>query len=664
MGWASLLVLLGNCLFLVKKFFPGDSPAENILAFLTFGYSQIVGISIILGLAGKLSASFFLLGLLFLFFILWLFPRPGKTLPQTQKPGAEINFLTIGSGILIFSFYLVFIYYQGLLPPLTTDGLYYHLPFAGHWLKIARIEPVPLFFHNIAPTYYPIDGDLIFLYHFLVLKSDFLINFAQLPFLIYGAVALFLIMRKIGFSASQSFYGTCLFVLFKPVFRQSGMVFVDLMLSSFFLATAFYFLSVNSKNILLGFMNAGLMIGTKNSGPIFFLSLLPLLLINFFRSRNKNITAVYFLAGLIFILGLGGYSYLNNLFLTGNPVYPAFIKIGGWELPGIYFYQNFSFIVRFKTLGQVFLNPASGIDPTREIFIFLIILWLAGLILSLKNKLLTYLLLIPLISIIFYGLVVPIHLFQLRLLLPVYSFFCMGAAVFLIRIAQKQVSFKGLKNLAMFLLLIVFGFDANIDCAGKGFGLVLIGSLLAWLILHLKQSFKKLAVVAITAGALWLAVPRLVFLAGVYPRLKFSVYKFNYGLQAEIWEFVAKFKNDKNKVIAYVGNFLIYPFYGERLQNYVYYQPVNNKEETPIHRYQLPLFDVQLGNQIAFDDTYRSHPDFSLWFEGLKKHRVDLIVIRKIGSYKYLEESWMAKNKAFIPIFENDFGKVYQFVNQ
>ena len=59
---------------------------------------------------------------------------------------------------------------------------------------------------DLGPSYYPINGSLIYLWGMYPLKNVFLADLGQIPFFVISFIALYGICRKFNISREYSFY--------------------------------------------------------------------------------------------------------------------------------------------------------------------------------------------------------------------------------------------------------------------------------------------------------------------------------------------------------------------------------------------------------------------------------------------------------------------------
>jgi hypothetical protein len=140
----------------------------------------------------------------------------------------------------------------------------------------------------------------------------------------------------------------------------------------------------------------------------------------------------------------------------------------------------------------------------------------------------------------------------------------------------------------------------------------------------------------------------------MYNNTKYKTWKMFYGAKSDLWEFINE-NSQQPKNISYIGDFLIYPFYGNNYQNNILYQSINSVETAPIHKMSMEekLFSVK-----DFEKLYRKDFSYQLWRTGLETKKVDWIILK--NDRFYLEKEWIQKNlDSFQMIFSNEFATIY-----
>ncbi|MCM8818949.1 MAG: hypothetical protein NC915_05700 [Candidatus Omnitrophica bacterium] len=624
----NLFLLLLNS-FLLSGIFGTDLWIEFFVFSIIFFYSQILGISIVLGLFHLLYQKYFFLSLLIIFLLLILRIKKIKTPKLQIIPPLNSLFLSI-----VFAIHITYTFITLNLPPLTTDGLLYHLPFAVHYFKTHSVSLPNLYFTDIALTYYPIGGEVFYFFSLFSFR-EFLFKYIQYPFLLLGCFSVFLILKSFDFSNFLCLTGALIFSLIKPVFMESRMEFVDLMVAATFISTIYFFQKDEKKYIVPGILSLSLCLSIKTLSVIFAILTLPFL---FFKKKGKLTKSFYFSLGFLIFFGL--FAYIRNFILTGNPLYPAEISIGNFILfKGPYIITKMPLLERFKNLFYIIAFSSMHIDPPFHLKIILILFFGLSLILSFKNKkLLIFHLIFP-ISVLLYGVLIPPFYYQIRHFLPIYGiltvcminpfkkfqYLCIPVFLYFC-ISALRLPFFIYFLLCLLLLLI---------------SLFLVSHLFKKPILYVLYFF-------IFIFVLIFQIEKTNF---IYGDIKFSGWNRFYKKESSLWEFIQKNSNS-GKNIVYIGDFLIYPFYGNKFQNNVFYQSVNSIDTLPIYKYSFESDSEEI--------FYRKKPSFQLWFEGLKNKKVDYLIVKKDG--EYIEKNWIEEHKEFFKeVFSSDFAIVYEF---
>ena len=127
--------------------------------------------------------------------------------------------------------YAVTLYPQTFVPPVNSDALLYHLPFARHLYEQQNLSLPLLFFTDLGMTYYPKAGVMPY---FMLMhgEREYLLKFAQLPFVLIGALSVYSLICHAGWRRDIAVAGAVSFCLLGPVMAQASLCFVDLMMAS------------------------------------------------------------------------------------------------------------------------------------------------------------------------------------------------------------------------------------------------------------------------------------------------------------------------------------------------------------------------------------------------------------------------------------------------
>lgn len=225
----------------------------------------------------------------------------------------------------------------------VSDGPIYHLYFAARWWKAGELILVASPFGESAATYFPANGDLWFSWLMTTWGGDRLAKVGQAPFLAMACLAAFGCARELGASRTSALVAASLFGSCSPLILFSFEPNVDTIFVAGYLTAAFFFLRHalgrdGLPALLLGGLAAGEALGTKSVGNLF---IPPLILAACWAVARRERAARPILIGVVTILiGVATTSefwFARNAILTGNPLYPLTVKVGGTTLlPGWY----------------------------------------------------------------------------------------------------------------------------------------------------------------------------------------------------------------------------------------------------------------------------------------------------------------------------------------
>lgn len=268
-----------------------------------------------------------------------------------------------------------------LFPSYTWDALWYHLPIVGYIMQSGAIEEVPNnSFIDQFINIFPKNIELFFLWNIIFLQSDVITDLSQLLFTITGIFTVYSVSVKLGVKERYSLCSALLFFFTPIIVLQSSTNYVDIAVSVLFLMALNFLLSSDgdkgkeqspgpsvisyeqrkTQGILAG-LSAGILLGSKGSGPLFAIVLSAAFIVRelirrFKHSNHRNAgtsgtvtaTAVsYITVFLIPVFLIGGYWYIKNWVVYGNPVYPMDVSLGNLTL--------------FKGLYKGIIEPAPAI---------------------------------------------------------------------------------------------------------------------------------------------------------------------------------------------------------------------------------------------------------------------------------------------------------------
>ena len=216
-----------------------------------------------------------------------------------------------------------------LLPLWAWDALSYHLPIVYDALQTGWLREVPT--HVLYVNGYPRHAELFFTYVRGLLPNDELFDLAQLPFALAAVVAIAALARRAGATFERAVVHGIAFLAIPLVSLQLATNYVDIAYAAALLHALYFVTAPLSKaRIACAALAIGLLLGIKPTAPPA-VALLSLVLLA--RSVRARLIAPSFLALLVAALW-GGESYLRNLVLYGNPIWPIAMKVGPIALEG------------------------------------------------------------------------------------------------------------------------------------------------------------------------------------------------------------------------------------------------------------------------------------------------------------------------------------------
>jgi hypothetical protein len=326
----------------------------------------------------------------------------------TEISGKAAWFWTvIKSDLILFFIFMLFfmsvcwIIFSGyLFPSYTWDALWYHLPIAGYIMQSGAIQEIPnnSFIEQFI-NIFPKNIELFFIWNIIFLKNDIITDLSQLLFTIAGVLAIYSIAVKLNIKERAAIYSSLLFFFTPIVILQSTTNYVDVAVSVLFLVALNFlmddmpckdgfetrpyegdaggtcFQKRNITTVMAG-LTAGILLGSKGSGPLFIALLSAVVIIREFPGRSNACESgllrwkkmatktfqLYFFYFFIPVLFMGGYWYIKNWIIYGNPVYPMEISILNNTI--------------FKGLYQGIIEPAPEIINKLHPFTRPLYVWL------------------------------------------------------------------------------------------------------------------------------------------------------------------------------------------------------------------------------------------------------------------------------------------------
>lgn len=578
---------------------------------------------------------------------------------------------------ILLSFALVKLAINLVNPPFGWDSLNYHFTFPVEWLKQANLKNPITINDDLAPSYYPINGSLIYLWLILPLKNVFLADLGQIPFFIISFIALYGICRQIGVLKEYSFYAAGLFTITPNYFKQMEIAYVDVMVCAWFLVSLYFLLSFHyqgkARRAVLFAIGLGMLIGTKTLALPYGSVLLIAFTLTFLRRCKsfglKNTLFIVFLLSALIVV-FGGYGYIRNYLQAGNPFYPMRVDFLGREIfKGVYDKANYS--VRSASgdyfLGKILFHEGMGAGA--------VVFLLPGLLLYalkvIRRKIVEFdkilIFLIPITLLLIWRYVIPLA--NLRYLYP-------GLALGYAAAFSVFSKNKPYKNILRVLVVICFIASCpEISNHGELVFSLLLSAAFFFSFSRIYASVLKLRIrhwlLLTLAGILALSAANIGYNKNEHKRyIKMVKYSGFWPEAAQAWNWLNENTNGNN--IAYVGRPVPFPLYGTNFKNNVFYVSLNEVDPAMVHyfphsSYRWGADFLELHKSLEAEGNYRQHPDYTVWLNNLKKRSADYLFVYSLHQTKEIifpiEDAWAGGHPDnFSLSFSNPIVRIYKII--
>jgi len=651
---------------------------DSLLSFFLVYFTQIVATQTLLGLNGALFFRKLLALNFIILLIVWAASKNSRSCLCESDSRAIMSELFKVRPVLfiasvIAAFGLVEVSLNLVNAPVGWDSISYHFAFPVEWLKHGNLAIPTTICDDPSPPYYPINGSLYFLWLMMPLRNVFLADLGQAPFFVLAFLSIVGICRKMRLGRESSFYAAALFVITPNIFKQLKLGYVDVMSAAVFLVAVNFLLmsakELNLKNLILWSLALGLFFGIKSSAvlygalPVLFFAII---LLKNIKERGLIRVIFYFVLFIVLVLATGGFAYIRNLVLIGNPLFPAQIKLLGKVV--------FEGVVPFSSYRQQWTSQEMNLAKAlfgEGLGAQLIIVFIPALVLVLplallKRKVKLDLPVVFVLSLPF-ALLASFLFFMPQLWIRyLYPFLGAGYIAALFSLNALNFPLKALRWVAAFCVLV-----SSLEIMGWW---RLISALFLTVMFFI--SMPGIVRVRINKqaffGAVLILTGVLIFLNADYNKYEFDRYSSRTPYPKEDRE-AWKWLNDNTirSRIAYAGIPHVFPLYGTKFKNVVYYVSVNAIEPALLHLYpngsyiwDRDFFKMHKG--LEDSGNYREHPDYDVWLKNLKARRIEYLVVyslRKIEDSVVfpLENDWaLLHPEKFIPVFNKRTVNIYR----
>jgi 4-amino-4-deoxy-L-arabinose transferase-like glycosyltransferase len=314
---------------------PEESRATQAVRAMIWAFAILIAVEATLGACGWLDARSTLGALAAVAVAAAIGAR--RAVPRPPEDGRRREPLTVLDVACLFALGALVLLRAWAGIGKTTflyDTLSYHLSVPATWLADGRLEIVPAVFGDPSSAYAPSNLELWFAFLMAPLRSDYLAGIGQIPFAALAALAIVAAVREAGGRRTAALAAGLAFLLVPEIWQQARTAMTDLGLAALLLAVLpFSFRAARQAHrgdLLTAAAALGLAVGTKYVGlPL----ALPFALAALFSTRSGRPRGrpPALAAAAVVAFATGGFWYLRNLLVTGNPFYP----VATLGLPGL-----------------------------------------------------------------------------------------------------------------------------------------------------------------------------------------------------------------------------------------------------------------------------------------------------------------------------------------
>lgn len=669
------LFVIFSARIIIKRFFNNFHILDKILIGFSIALAQIVLSEQILGVFSILTLLNLIITNFLIFLLLIIFCRRGIS----QAPVGdrmEINFSFSEDKVVLFGFSIlagfvvVKVFLNLINPPFGWDSLNYHLTFPVEWLKHKNFYTPITINDDPTPSYYPINGGLFYLWLILPFKNVYLADIGQLPFYIISLIAVFAIARRIGLDKKISYLATIIFGIIPNFMKELEIAYSDIMMACIFLLAVYSLLVLRKKFrwsiFSLSVVNLGLLLGTKTAGLPYVGILVMYLLYLLIKNKGIKKSCYGFILLLVGLIIFGGYGYIRNYILTGNPFYPLdVIYFGKRIFKGVVPISSYRAHWGPYDFNYKKLFFSEGLGAQFLILIFPS-MFLAP-VLAVKKRKFQFIFILPLLLFLTFRYVIP--QLWVRFLYP---YLGIGTVVGFWVLNQMNLKQKVLDIICLLFILTSVGEIAGHMELICGLIISIIIFIASFMVIKYNLLLKinpRIYILCFIMIIVALIIGERFYLDQEYLRyVTDSPYPEEETLA---WKYLNDIIPEEGANIAYVGRPLPFPLYGTRFKNNVFYVSVNEKEPF-LHSYENSYYRWtsdynQRHKMMRENGNYRGNASYDIWLKNLKAKNTNYLFIyalHEITSFP-MEDDWAKSHpEVFHLIFSNSLVHIYKINKQ
>jgi hypothetical protein len=629
--------------------------------------------------------------------------------PPASDPLTLDHTLAIAAGLFAAGYLFAYLWDQRWMPPMATDSLVYQLSTPALWLRRGSLAIFPTWYWNPANSYAPQASTSAFVWFLAPMNCDVLARYAQAPVLLWLLVLCYRIgselmdsltfspgipgedrgggqFEKSAYSSSSptptlprhtggggsstphravAAWVAAAAVLSRPLFSEALFAKDDLFVTAF---TASVILSCSQSNLRdrLGPWRIGVALGMTLASKYTILLICPIFLFLMDAPIRAGWGKKQFVIPLLVAAALSAPWYLRNLLLTGDPLFPADVKLLGLRL----------FTGLFGTERDLQLRTLHGVRQMLAetyhslpiaLLALLALLWIGSCAAAagrsiLRDPLQRTCLLGSMLVLLLFFVASPHH--EVRYLFPliVIWFACAASAIY------RWLPMYPLQVSAAILLAAVStatSFKSTLidSIAAQAFAALLFaaaGIALILLLAYLPKLRRPAALLAAVAGGLTIYVYWHAYLR-LYRDGCVSHWSMGYPDEAPAWQFIRdELPPDAN--VAFANTQFTYPLYGFQFQRDIAYAPTRRG----LHSFEnFPRMGDDVPGDLIVQTMTRimqENPDRQTWLENLQSMHARYLLVFQHGLTDDPPELRFARGdpSRFIPRFSDPNAFVFE----
>jgi hypothetical protein len=662
LAWCLLLnaaVFASAYRFALRRMEGGQAILDALLLTFTVQYAS-VGIPGLLGLLGAVwitaTAALISAGLW------WAAGNKQRSKPPEPSNG---RWILLAAAIFAVGFVLVLAYNQRWLPVMSNDALTYHFPAATQWLQHQRIDLFSVWFFNPANSYSPLGGSTFIVWLMAPFGNDVLARFVQVPALIFVGVGVFQLGRELGADDATAALVGAAAIVARLFINQAISGGDDLFVVGFFIS-ALIAMTPKRAAEKFGPLRLGIALGLLLAMKYTAILGLSMLLLAVDGPQKSGWRWGKWLMALAVAGLFAGPWYLRNLWLTGNPIFPLSVSLGGTHFLHGLFTTTVSDELRnggaWSVLTGHYAMPAS-------LLVLLAVAWIViGVVRgrSMRSD--------PLLRACLLGPVVALMLFiwrspfaEARFVFPAFAmlFGIVAAAIALVRpIWARWILAAVWMGGAVFTAFASHLLASINEFIGEALLIAAVVVIVVWLTRSWPKRARfafQMIVILCVAGFAYVYWPAYLqnYREGLFS--DGSGWDAIYPPEKVLWKFVDE-QIPRDATVAYTNLYLIYPMQGFSLSRRLVYAPTRAGVRTMV---DLPWLGDHLPGEALVPAAARAtvaEEDRSVWLENLRRISAGYLVVGKGGVLGSVPEAAMAVEdpQRFHKLFENERGVVYR----